>query len=279
MPRQLFLYRLRTEWSCILLCLFFASVFLIWSGWVNPPPSGRYQFFVQQYSSYKPETAANALDMDVSELEDMQKAYQLFMQRNRGVFYTNIISGTEIYAGWPITYALAIMLLSNLFTKRRVSRWLSSGCSRVRAFFSMTLVFYLSVLFVWLCSSHILLTLFQIRFSSEEKNIFIIIQIAWFFAFLFRSSIAYMSVFLLRRPLPVALVTLGTCIGLRVLKAHISFIPLRVIPLETPGGPNEWFSAFCDNLQPVITGNIIVIVFFCLALTISWLVFRRMGVE
>ena len=272
-------YRLKTEWFRILLSLVFATVLLIWSGWVNPPRSGRYQFFVQQYSAYKPETAANALDMDVSELTDMRKAYQVFMQRNRDVFYTNVISGTEIYAGWPITYALAITLVCGLFTKRRVSRWLSSGCSRGRAFLSMTLVFYLSVLLVWFISSRVLLSLFQIRFPAEERDAYYTIQTAWLFAFLFRASIAYQAVFLLRRPLPAALVSLGACILLRVMKAHIPGIPLCVIPLETPGGPNEWFSAFCENLQPLITGNMIAAAFLCLALTVSWLAFRRTEVE
>ena len=276
---RLIRYQMKTEWLRILLSLLFASLFLIWSGWVNPPRSGRYQYFVQQYGAYKPETAATALEMDVSELCDMRNAYRLFMQRNRAVFYTNVISGTEIYAGWPITCALALMLLCGLFTKGRVGKWLIAGCSRKSAFLSMTLVYYLSVLLAWFISSRVLLSLFQIRFSAGERAAYYAIQTAWLFAFLFRASIACMAVFLLRRPLPAALVSLGACILLRILKARISVIPLRVIPLETPGGPNEWFSAFCEDLQPLIVGSCIAVGFLCLSLIVSWLAFRKTGVE
>ncbi|MBR5701482.1 MAG: hypothetical protein IKX47_03370 [Oscillospiraceae bacterium] len=268
-------FRLQAEWTRILLGVALVSLILTFSGWFNAPPGGKYAYFnmVQDYKNNY--SGQEPIGMEPG--ADTWESFQILLRENRGTFYTAIEDGTENLA-WIGTALLGVLLLTGPFARRRLGPLLSAGVSRGGLFLSLTLVYYGAVILVWFLSSRALMALFQVSFSPEEQGIRMTLQQAWLFAILVRAALVYMASFLLARPLPAALASLGGCILLSVLKSYIPAIPIGIMDYGM-GGPDAWFTALCQDLSSMETGNRVALAILVLSLAVGWLGFRKRTVE
>ena len=266
-------YRLRSEWARILLGLFFAGALYFWAGWINPMPVGRYGNFVATYGELSPEMIAKSLMIDPSEASgDLREMHRQLLIRERGAFWHGVIMGTDYIAAWPVSCALSVLFLTGLFQKRRVGPWLSAGYGRGRSFLSLTLVYYGSVLLVWVVASRLLINAYRIAFSPEEQDFYRTTQLNWLCSFLFRASVLYMSSMLFRRPFPAAAAGLGVCLLLLLFRPVLPFLPLRIAPNARAWNPGA-------DLTNAVSGNITAAGVFVLSIAVGWLSFRKRGME
>ena len=268
-------FRLQAEWTRILLGLVLVSLILIFNGWFNAPPGGKYAYFnmVQDYQN----NFTGQEPLNTERGEDTWESFQILLRENRAAFYTAIVDGTENLA-WIGTALLGVLLLTGLFARRRLGPLLSAGVSRGRIFLSLTLVYYGTVILAWFLSSRVLMGLFQVSFSPEEQDIRMTLQQAWLFAILVRAALVYMASFLLARPLPAALAGMGGCFMLSILKSYIPAIPVGIMSYGM-GGPDAWFTALCQDLSSMETGNRVALAILVLSLAVGWLGFRKRTVE
>ena len=265
-------YRLQAEWARFLLGLVLVSLILIWGGWFNAPPGGKYAYFNMVHD--RKNNNAVSLSIDAERGADTWESFRITLQENRGAFYTAIVDGTENRA-WIAAALLGVLLISGLFARRRLGPLLGAGVSRGRIFLSLTLVYYGAVILAWLLSSRVLMALFQVRFAPEEQYIRMTLQKAWLYAVLVRAALVYMASFLLEKPLPAAIASLGGCTLLSILKAYIPAIPVSITRGSDMGGPDAWFAAFCQDLSSVETGNRIALGILVVSLAVGWLCFRK----
>ncbi len=221
-----------------------------------------------------PELMARSLGVEVSELKpSIEENYVLLMQKYRGLFYHHIIEGTETIGALPVVIALSVLLLTGPFQMKRVGPILAAGYSRKRVFLSLSLVYYASVVLIWFLSHIVLMRIFSIRISPEEKQFYGITRLAWFCSFLFRASILYMTALLLGKPLSSALAGFGICILFGRLKSVLSALPLRITPQGPfPKGPT-WDPG--ADLSSVTAGIPLALAVLILSVLISWLGFRK----
>ena len=268
-------YRLQAEGIRFLLGILLVSLILTFSGWFNAPPGGKYAYFnmVQDYKN----NFTGQEPLGTERGEDTWESFRILLRENRAAFYTAIEDGTENLA-WIGTALLGALLLTGPFARRRLGPLLGAGVSRGGLFLSLTLAYYGAVILAWFLSSRALMALFQVSFSPEEQDIRMTLQQAWLFAILVRAALVYMASFLLARPLPAALVSLGGCILLSVLKSYIPAIPIGIMDYGM-GGPDAWFTALCQDLSSMETGNRVALAILVLSLAVGWLGFRKRTVE
>ena len=277
-------YRLKTEWQKILgvaLC----GLLLTWASVNNYTYTSKKlctnytefeRYYGEDYLEWGRERLAMGFDMEPEELgETPGEAFEAIRRVRRGLFYVRLIQGSEGITAVLIFNALAALLLTGLFSRRRLGPLTAAGFSRGRLFLSLTLSFYAAVFLLWRVCSAYAIRLYGVVFAPEERDFYAFTQLSWFLSFLFLSSIAYLSAMLLRRPLYSFLAALGIWFLLRFLLGTDS--PVPVCFLGTGLTVKAWDPG--ADLSKLSLGNYISLGTFLLAVLLGWLRFRKGGLE
>ena len=275
---RLTIYRLKTEWLRILLGLVFAVILFSWHGTANIPAERIHSFnsYVALYQRATQEEAKNKglPNPEPVAKSDLREGYEMHLRDSRGFIYSRLVMSVNDPMPILVVNALAVLLLTGLFAKKRLGTPIVAGFSRGRMFFSMTVVYYISIFLVWAISSVFLMNRYCVEFSKEEQDFFMVTQLTWFCAFLWKATIAYLAAMLMRRPLPSFLIALALSIILmyypepNILPSWIIGSTMDVNSLD-PG----------IDLQPMLRTDIIATVFFVISIIIGWFSFRKRGLE
>ena len=271
-------YRLKTEWLRFLLGIIFAVTLVFWYGTASIPAE-RLHSFNSYVAYYQRMTQQEAHSKGLQEPEppaksDLRAGYEMLLQNSRGFIYSRLVMSVNDPVPILVTNALAVLLLTSLYAIKRLGAPIAAGCSRGCTFFSMTGGYFLSVLLVWVISSDIMLKRYCVEFSTDEQDFFKVIQLTWFCAFLWKSTIAYLAAMLLRRPLPAFFVAFIVSMILmyypepNILPSWIIGSTMQVNSLD-PG----------IDLQPMLRTDTVAIALFVLSIIVGWLSFRKRGLE
>lgn len=273
-------YRLKAEWLRFLLGLVFAVILFSWSGTINiiSAPVRSFSNYVSYYQTANQNVAQSAgmPDPKPADNSDLRAGYEKLLRNNRGFIFAVLVMSVNGPIPTLIVNALAVLLLTGLFQKKRLSMPLAAGFSRVRIFLSLTVSYYLFVVLVWAISSSYLLNRYMIEFAPEDRSFFLATRLTWFCAFLWHASIAYLLSMLLRRPLPAFLsaVVLWFILSLVIAQAP-NILPAFIIsngydiPDLLPG----------YDIGPLLRTDIIAAGFFLFTLIVGWFSFRKRGFE
>ncbi len=272
-------YRLRTEWLRILLALVFAVILFSWYSAGNSQ-SNLYHSMGSFSRTYERgvEKVAELAGVDASEpaLTELNTAYRFILQKARGFVYSRLVMSVNDPIYILLTNAMAVLLLTGLFQKKRLGPPLVAGFSRGRVFFSLTVVYFFCVVLVWVISATYLINRYFIVFSPEEQDFFRVTQLTWFCAFLWKGTVAYLAAMLLRRPLSAFLVALAVSFILLCVNHTVP----HVLPTWIIGGGmsvKSWDPGI--DLWPMLRTDIVAAVFFVISIIIGWFSFRKGGLE
>ena len=277
--------RLRTEWL-LLLCLAFLIVLYIWFCGLDMRTTslGTFEQFEEKYGAMFRDglsrdeaermTTGFALKDPIKEGTGIREAYEAILRKLRGFAYSRLLMGAENCA-FLLMGALAVLYLCPQFGKRRAAQWLSAGYGWGQVFLSMTLTYYACAVLLWLISSSILLGLYRISFSPEERGFFRTTQLSWLCNVLFSAALAYLSAFLLRRPLPTYLAALAVWFLLRVESPALSASPVVIM------GSGEIIKSWDPGMDAgsLAAGNWITLGFLAAVVILSWLSFQKRGLN
>ena len=224
-----------------------------------------------------PERLSQRLGVDLPEeaFSDLTTAYHTVLRAYRGFLYSRLVMSANDPMDTLVVNALAVLLLTGLFQKKRLAPPLAAGFSRRRIFLSLTGVYFGSVILVWCISSAYLLNRYCIEFAPEELAFFRVTQLTWFCAFLWKASFAYLAAMLLRRPLPAFLAALAVYFLFLSVKSEPNILPSWIIG----GGMKvkSWDPGV--ELWPLIRTDIVAAGSFLVSILASWLAFRKRGLE
>ena len=271
---RLIRYRLKTEWLRLLLGLVFAVILFSWYGAANIT-SERIHSFNSYVAYYQRETQEEAnhkglLNPDPVARSDLRESYEMLLRDHRGFIYFRLVMSVNDPVPILVANALAVLLLTGLFAKKRLGTPIVAGFSRGRMFFSVTAVYFASIFLVWAISSVFLLNRYCVEFSEEEQEFFLVTQLTWFCAFLWKAAVAYLAAMLIRKPLPAFILAFAISMILmyypepNVLPSWIIGSTMDVKSLD-PG----------IDLQPLLRTDIVAAGFFVLVILIAWLAFRK----
>lgn len=272
-------YRLKTEWLRILLGLMFAVILFSWYSAGNVVAN-----LYHSMSSFSlvyemgVERLAESIGVDADEpaLAELDTAYRFILQESRGFVYSRLVMSVNDPIYILLTNAMAVLLLTGLFQKKRLGPPLAAGFSRGRVFFSLTVVYFFCVVLVWVISATYLINRYFIVFSPEEQDFFRVTQLTWFCAFLWKGTVAYLAAMLLRRPLSAFLVALAVSFILLCVNHTVP----HVLPTWIIGGGmsvKSWDPGI--DLWPMLRTDIVAAVFFVISIIIGWFSFREGGLE
>ena len=273
-------YRLKAEWLRILLGVVFGTILLSWISSQNIVDERLRSFdgYVNYYQSQsRREARSKGLrDPDPANRSDQKEGYELLLRENRGYLYAVLI---EMVNDWvpPLTVIpLAVLFLTGLFQKKRLGPMLTAGFSRGRVFLSLTGAYFVCIALVWGLSAAWLLNRYRIAYAPEEQVFFRVTLLTWFCAFLWHGTIAYLTAMLLRRPLPAFAAALA-----------LWFI-LGNITVRTPNMLPSYIIDNSENVKPLLPGidlwpllrtDIVAAGSFVISILVSWLAFRKRGLE
>ena len=271
-------YRLRAEWLRILLGLTFAVILFSWYGAANIVAEVFHSegTFAKVYEM-GPERLSHNLGVDLPEeaLSDLTTAYRTVLRFYRGFIYSRLVMSANDPMDMLVANALAVLLLTGLFQKRRLGPPLAAGFGRRRLFLSLTGVYFGCVILVWNISAVYLLNRYCIEFSPEESEFFRVTQFTWFCSFLWKASVAYLAAMLLRRPLPAFLAALAVYFLFMSVRSEPNILPTWIIGsgMEV----KSWDPGV--ELWPLIRTDIVAAGSFLVSILASWLAFRKRGLE
>ena len=272
-------YRLKTEWLRILLGLLFAVILFSWYSAGNVVANLYHSLgsFSRVYEMGV-DQLAEKVDVDAAEpaLANMYTAYQFILQKYRGFVYSRLVMSVNDPIYILLVNALAVLLLSGLFQKKRLGPPLVAGFSRGRIFFSLTATYFSCIILVWVISATYLINRYFVVFSQEEQDFFQVTQLTWFCAFMWKATIAYLAAMLLRKPLPAFLAALAVSF-LFLLANHST---PNILPSWVIGGGltvKSWDPGV--DLWPLLRTDIVSAVFFVITIIIGWFSFRKGGLE
>ncbi len=278
MSLRLSRYRLKTEWLRLLLGLMFAVILFSWYGAQNIVSDVFHskQTFAPMYNEESREWMASRLSMEIPEeaWTDLSTAYRTVLRAYRGFLYSRLVMSINDPVDMLVVNALAVLLLTSLFQKKRLGPPLAAGYCRRRLFLSLTGVYFACVVVVWCISATYLLNRYCIEFAPEEREFFLVTQLTWFCTFLWNASIAYLASMLLRRPLPAFLA------GVAVYFLCLSVGKPHILPGIIIGGGmtvKTWDPGV--DLWPLLRTDIIAAAFFVVAVVVGWFSFRKRGME
>lgn len=278
MSLRLARYRLKTEWLRFLLGLAFAVILFSWYGTANIIANSFHSLgtFSLVYEM-GPERLARELGLDPADpaLADMKTAYGLVLWHYRGFLYSRLVMSVNDPISVLVTCSLGVVLLTGLFQKRRLGPLLASGQSRGRLFLSLTAVYFLCIILVWVVSAAYLLRRYCVEFTPEERDFFLVTQLTWFCAVLFNASLAYLAAMLLRRPLPAFLAAVALWFLLHFLAGKPNILPCFI--LGTGFTVKSWDPG--AELRPLLRTDLVAAGFFPVSLIASWFRFRKGGFD
>ncbi len=268
-------FRLKAEWLLLIFVLILMVLYTWFCGLdVRGTSVGSFEMFSHKYSGIDPRMLAKSLGLDAApEGADMWEIYHAALRDLRGFAYSRILMGAENCA-MLLMDALAVLLLCSLFQKRRLGQFLAAGCSRGQVFLSLTLTYFCCVAALWLAASVYLLSRYHIAFAPEEQAFFRVTQLSWLCSAMFSGSLAYLSAFLLRRPLPAFLAALGVWFILRLTAPDLSVLPVIILG---SGVIKSWDPGM--DTSSLAAGNWITLGVFALCVLLAWFSFRKRGFE
>ena len=271
-------YRLRAEWLRILLGVAFAVILFSWYGAANIVAEVFHSegTFAKVYEM-GPERLSHNLGVDLPEeaFSDLTTAYHTVLRAYRGFIYSRLVMSANDPMDMLVANALAVLLLTGLFQKKRLGPPLMAGFSRRRLFLSLTGVYFGCAILVWCISAAYLLNRYCVEFAPEELEFFRVTQLTWFCSFIWKASVAYFAAILLRRPLPAFLAALAVYFLFLSARSEPNILPSWII--GSGMGVKSWDPGV--DLWPLIRTDLVAAGFFLVSILASWLVFRKRGQE
>ena len=273
-------YRLRAEWLRLLLGLVFAVILFTWSGTINIVSDSLRSFhgYITYYQGQANQEARKAglHDPNPANNSDFREGYELLLKETKGYLYAVLVESVNDISPPLTAIPLAVLLITGLFQKKRLGSILAAGFSRGRSFLSITGVYFSCIVLVWAISAAYLMKRYRIEFAPEEQEFFRVTLLTWFCAFLWHASLSYLIAMLLRRPLPTFAAALA-----------LWFI-LGSITVRTPNMLPSYIIDNSEDVKPLLPGidlwpllrtDIVAAGSFVISILVSWLAFRKRGLE
>lgn len=269
---RLVLYRLKAGGLRLLLGLVFGVVLFSLCSAANiiDPARSLHAYSTHHQTITEQEARRKGMvNPDPAARSDVREGYRTYLRKNRSYVYACLVTMVNDLVPL-VANALAVILLTGIFRKKRLEPPLAAGYSRGRVFLSLTGGYFLCVLLVWVLSSVYLLDRYCVEFAPEEREFFLVTQLTWFCAFLWHASVAYLFAMLLRGPLTAFAATAAVWLILGSTVNTPNVLPSCVIEnLAIPSwepGPDLW---------PLLRTDLVAAGFFVLVILIAWLAFRK----
>lgn len=207
-------YYLRMEWLKLTAAVFIFVLYAVLAVNNMSAQPMTYETFVTQYahSSYSDEYIVEKLakweNIPREQLGDsLEEAYPLVNERHFVRFLESardfVCSLCAILAG-----GLASLLLCTVFRKRRLGPLLASGCPRGAVYLFLAVLYFAFFLLIWIIIVPLCFSRYRIiPLTAEQQACLRLLKPSLLIALLFEAAVSFFAAFLIRRPVPVFLIS------------------------------------------------------------------------
>ncbi len=263
---KLTLHRIKTEWWKIFLLLAFV-VFYLWS-MISQIPSIKYDEFMRTYGDRSADNVAYIFGIDIESSAEMYGVYQEYISNFREFFYTKPIDNS-VTVIILLGLFLSVLMICSLFNNRSVSSMMQCGCSRGSIFISLTAVYYLSAIGIWLLATTVVRFYYSVVFMPQERSYFLTTYLSWLIMVLATVSVPYLAAFIFHNALPTVLAGLGTIVLFR------SVLPRYVAPSKVMANNAYW--RMDADMKLLLRADIISLGIIVVAIIVAYVFFKRKG--
>ena len=260
-------YYLRSEWRKLAAVVLAAVLcaFLMVNNTRTMPMT--YEAFTAQYGSeLTMDRLARRVNIPREELGDsLEEAYPVIRRQHFDRFIRGEIDCVciaPVFAG-----VLAVLLLCDVFRKRRLGPMPAAGCSRGTVYLFLTALYFGLFLLIWLILVPLCLSRYRIPLTAGERACLKLIGPSLLIALLFGAAVSFFFAFLLRRPLPAFLAGAGIPFLIQWLSGLVP------VPVGFLKELLEWRPDTAAG--PLILQGCVTAVTVAAAVAGGWLCFRR----
>ena len=269
-------YYLRSNWlklAAAAVVLVVYSILIVNNARTTPMT---YEAFVAQYDRYSYFHSQKAALDRLAEWENIRRellgdsfeeAYPVFRERHFSEFLKYTADFSLFFAPM-LAGGLAALFLCTLFRRRRLGPLLASGCPRWAVYLILTVLYFGFFLLVWLIAVPWCFSRYRtVPLTDGQLGCLRMMKRALLLAFLFNAAAGFFFAFLLRRPCPTFLASVGLLFMIQFLSGWVP-LPIAFIRSLMNWDMNA-------GTGPLIVQGCITAVAIIAAVIGGWLCFRR----